>query len=110
MRVIRAVIQIAVVALLTPTSMLAPAKVPSYGPGINLEQARKVIAAGQAEAKKNNCPLSISVGGKIIGSPFLRFQRWAWWSVSGFRRAPEARRRLRTVNRARGQTCAHRLG
>lgn len=42
-------------------SMLAAAQAPSYGTNINLEQARKVIAAGQVEAKKNNWPVAIAV-------------------------------------------------
>ena len=39
----------------------AQAQVPSYGPSINLEQARKAIAAGQAEARKNGWPVAIAV-------------------------------------------------
>jgi uncharacterized protein GlcG (DUF336 family) len=39
----------------------AQAQVPQYGTDINLEQARKVIAAGQAEAKKNNWPVAIAI-------------------------------------------------
>lgn len=37
------------------------AQVPQYGTAINLEQARKAIAAGQAEARKNNWPVAIAV-------------------------------------------------
>lgn len=37
------------------------AQVPSYGPSINLEQARKVLAVAQAEARKNNWPVAIAV-------------------------------------------------
>jgi uncharacterized protein GlcG (DUF336 family) len=57
----RAVIQIAVVALLSSMSMFATAQVPSYGQNINVEQARKIIAAGQVEAKKNGWPVAIAV-------------------------------------------------
>ncbi|MBK7472568.1 MAG: heme-binding protein [Betaproteobacteria bacterium] len=39
----------------------ASAQVPSYGPSVTLEQAKKAIAAGQAEAKKNNWPVAIAV-------------------------------------------------
>ena len=39
----------------------AQAQVPQYGPDVNLEQAKKIIAAGQAEAKKNNWPVAIAV-------------------------------------------------
>jgi uncharacterized protein GlcG (DUF336 family) len=37
------------------------AQVPQYGPDINLEQAKKAIAAGQAEARKNGWPVAIAV-------------------------------------------------
>jgi glc operon protein GlcG len=34
---------------------------PSYGPGINLETAKKVAAGAAAEAKKNNWPVAIAI-------------------------------------------------
>jgi uncharacterized protein GlcG (DUF336 family) len=37
------------------------AQVPQYGPEINLEQAKRAIAAGQAEARKNGWPVAIAV-------------------------------------------------
>jgi uncharacterized protein GlcG (DUF336 family) len=37
------------------------AQVPSYGTPINLEQALKVIAAAQAEARKNSWPVAIAI-------------------------------------------------
>jgi uncharacterized protein GlcG (DUF336 family) len=37
------------------------AQVPQYGTSVNLEQARKAIAAGQAEARKNSWPVAIAV-------------------------------------------------
>lgn len=39
----------------------ALAQVPQYGPNVTLEQARKAIAAGQAEARRNNWPVAIAV-------------------------------------------------
>lgn len=39
----------------------AYAQVPQYGNSVNLEQARKAIAAGQVEARKNNWPVAIAV-------------------------------------------------
>jgi uncharacterized protein GlcG (DUF336 family) len=42
-------------------SFAAQAQMPSYGPSINLEQARKAIAAGQVEARKNGWPMAIAV-------------------------------------------------
>ena len=37
------------------------AQVPQYGPNVTLEQARKLINAGHAEAVKNQWPVAISV-------------------------------------------------
>ncbi len=61
MKQIRAYIHFAAAAALMSVGMWATAQVPSYGTGINLEQARKVIAAGQVEAKKNGWPVAIAV-------------------------------------------------
>lgn len=74
MKLTRSVIQIAAVALLAQFSLPAVAQVPSYGPNINLEQARKVIAAGQVEAKKNGWPVAIAVvdtAGNLVA-----FEKW----------------------------------
>ena len=40
---------------------VAPAQVPSYGPNITLEQAKKAVAAGEAEARKNGWPVAIAI-------------------------------------------------
>jgi uncharacterized protein GlcG (DUF336 family) len=40
---------------------VASAQVPSYGPPVTLEQAKKAIAAGQAEARKNGWPVAIAI-------------------------------------------------
>jgi uncharacterized protein GlcG (DUF336 family) len=39
----------------------AAAQVPQYGPNVTLEQARKVLAAAAAEARKNNWPMAIAI-------------------------------------------------
>jgi len=39
----------------------AMAQVPQYGANVSLEQAKKAIAAGQAEARKNNWPVAIAI-------------------------------------------------
>jgi len=47
----------------------APPPPPSYGTPITLEQAKKVLAAAEAEAKKNNWPVVISIvdtGGQLV--------------------------------------------
>ena len=52
-------ILLAVAAMLV--SFVAQAQVPQYGQNINLEQARKALAAGQAEARKNSWPVAIAI-------------------------------------------------
>jgi len=47
--------------LLSAAATVASAQVPSYGPNINLEQARRAIAAGEAEARKNGWPVAIAI-------------------------------------------------
>ena len=37
------------------------AQVPQYGPNVTLEQAKKVVAAAEAEARKNNFAMAIAV-------------------------------------------------
>jgi len=42
---------------------------PSYGPGITLDQAKKVMAGAEAEAKKNSWPVVITIldsGGNLV--------------------------------------------
>ena len=42
-------------------AVVAQAQVPQYGNNINLEQARKVATAAEAEARKNNWPVAITI-------------------------------------------------
>ena len=46
---------------LTWSAMTAHAQVPQYGSNVTLDQARKVVAAGEAEARKNGWPVAITV-------------------------------------------------
>jgi len=39
----------------------AQAPIPQYGPNVTLEQAKKMAAAGEAEARKNGWPMAISI-------------------------------------------------
>ena len=39
----------------------AEAQVPQYGGEITLDQAKKVLAAAQAEARKNNWPMAVAI-------------------------------------------------
>ena len=52
----------------------APAPPPPYGPGITLDQAKKAMAGAEAEAKKNNWPVVITIldsGGNLVMSQRL---------------------------------------
>jgi uncharacterized protein GlcG (DUF336 family) len=42
-------------------SFAAMAQVPQYGVSINLEQAKKAIAAAQVEARKNSWPVAVAI-------------------------------------------------
>ncbi len=42
-------------------SFAAQAQVPQYGTSINLEMARKAVAAGQVEARKHGWPVAIAI-------------------------------------------------
>jgi uncharacterized protein GlcG (DUF336 family) len=47
---------------------------PPYGPGITLDQAKKAMAGAEAEAKKNNWPVVITIldsGGNLVMSQRL---------------------------------------
>jgi glc operon protein GlcG len=46
---------------LLAASVASQAQVPQYGANVTLEQARKAIAVGQAEARKNNWPVAIAI-------------------------------------------------
>ncbi len=64
---------IAIIFAAGPAGAQAPAPAPppqvAYGPPITLEQAKKVMAAAEAEARKNNWNVVISVidsGGHLV--------------------------------------------
>ncbi|MBI2750740.1 MAG: heme-binding protein [Burkholderiales bacterium] len=73
------------------------ARAQPYGLPITLEQARKVMAAAEAEARKNNWSMSIAIvdsGGHMVlfqrmdGSQFAgaRIARDKAWSAAGYKR------------------------
>lgn len=66
--------------LLAACGFAAPAQAQTYGAPISLEQAKKVMAAAEAEMKKNNWAMSIAIldaGGHLVllqrsdGSQFI---------------------------------------
>jgi glc operon protein GlcG len=48
-------------AALWAAASLAHAQVPQYGPNVNIDQARKVVAGAVAEARKINVPMAIAI-------------------------------------------------
>ena len=48
-------------AALWAATSLAHAQVPQYGPNVNIDQARKVVAGAVAEARKINVPMAIAI-------------------------------------------------
>lgn len=53
---------LSVVAMaLAAVSIGAYAQIPQYGTSINLEMAKKVVAAAEVESRKNNWPMAIAV-------------------------------------------------
>jgi uncharacterized protein GlcG (DUF336 family) len=79
----------------------APPPPPPYGPPITLEQAKKVMAGAEAEAKKNNWGMVITIldsGGNVVmlqrmdgtqlGS--IEVARDKAWSAVAFRRPTKA--------------------
>ena len=74
---------------------------PAYGPGITLEQAKKVMAGAEAEARKNNWPVVITIldsGGNLVmthrldGTQFgsIEVAREKAYSAVAFRRPTKA--------------------
>ncbi len=84
---------------LTASALYAHAQ--AYGPPITLEQARKVMAAAEAEAKKNNWNMAIAIvdsGGHLMlfqrmdGTQFAgaRIARDKAWSAAAYKRPGKA--------------------
>jgi glc operon protein GlcG len=75
------VVSVMLVAV-SSASAQAPAPPPAYGPAISLEQAKKVMAGAEAEAKKNNWPVVIVImdsGGNLV--MLQRLDNAQWGSV-----------------------------
>jgi len=61
MKAIGQVVRFALGSFLAFAAVCAWAQMPSYGMSINLEQAKKVLAAAEVEARKNGWPMAIAV-------------------------------------------------
>jgi glc operon protein GlcG len=73
-------LSLAIGTALTLTASSAGAQAPPpYGPPITLEQAKKVMAGAEAEAKKNNWPVVITIldsGGNLVMTQRLDGAQW----------------------------------
>ena len=77
--VVAVVMLIAVGSASAQTPAPAPAPPPAYGTPISLEQAKKVMAGAEAEAKKNNWPVVITIldsGGNLVMLQRLDNAQW----------------------------------
>jgi glc operon protein GlcG len=103
MKAIAAVLLVLSVASLTvvPVHAQAPAPPPAYGMPISLEQAKKIMAGAEAEAKKNSWNVVISIvdsGGQLVaahrldGTQFgsVEVAREKAYSAVAFRRPTKA--------------------
>lgn len=95
----KAILHVLLTAMLASTALCASAQ--AYGPPISLEQARKAMAASEAEARKNNWNLSIAIvdtGGHMVlfqrmdGAFFASAEiaRDKAWSAAAYRRPGKA--------------------
>ena len=72
----------ALLIMAVPASAQAPA---AYGPAITLEQAKKITAGAEAEAKKNNWPVVIAIvdsGGNLVMLTRLDNAQWGSTEVA----------------------------
>src|SRR5262249_31653309 len=68
-KVVALIIGVSVVLAASAASAQAPAPPPPYGAPISLDQAKKAMAAAEAEARKNNWPVAIVIvdsGGNVV--------------------------------------------
>src|SRR5262245_19832430 len=65
---IRRTVHVAAISVFTLFGAAAAQSPPPYGAAISLRQAKKVVAAAEAEAIKNNWPVAIAI---VDGSGFL---------------------------------------
>jgi glc operon protein GlcG len=75
-RLVSLILGIALAFAATVASAQAP---PAYGPAITLEQAKKVMAGAEAEARKNNWPVVIAIldsGGHVVMLNRLDGAQW----------------------------------
>jgi glc operon protein GlcG len=101
MRIVTPILAVATALVLGTAGSGMAQGPPAYGPAITLDQATKVIAGAEAEAKKNNWPVAIAVldsGGHIVALHRLdntqfgsvEVARQKAWSAVAYRRPSKA--------------------
>jgi glc operon protein GlcG len=101
MRIVTPILAVATALVLGTAGSGMAQGPPAYGPAITLDQATKVIAGAEAEAKKNNWPVATVVlgsGGHIVALHRLdntqfgsvEVARQKAWSAVAFRRPSKA--------------------
>jgi glc operon protein GlcG len=91
---------------LVPADAQTPAPPPAYGSPISLEQAKKVLAGAEAEAKKNNWPVVIWVldsGGQPVAMQRLDNAQWGSVEIAKARSAVALRRPTKALQDAIAQ-------
>ena len=81
-RLLSLLVAVMLLLVVGSASAQAPAPPPAYGAPISLEQAKKVMAGAEAEAKKNNWPVVIAIldsGGQLV--MLHRLDNAQWGSV-----------------------------
>lgn len=81
-RQLAVVLSAAVLFTAASASAQTPPPPPAYGTPINLEQAKKAMAAAEAEARKNNWPVVIAIldtGGLLV--MLQRLDNTQWGSI-----------------------------
>jgi glc operon protein GlcG len=79
MKIARLVSLMLGIALLSAATVASAQAPPAYGPAITLEQAKKVMAGAEAEARKNNWPVVIAIldsGGHVVMLNRLDGAQW----------------------------------
>ena len=101
MRIVVSIVAVVTGLMLALTGSSLAQAPPAYGPNITLEQALKVVAGAEAEARKNNWPMAIAIldsGGQLVALHRLdntqfgsiEIARQKAWTAVAFRRPSKA--------------------
>src|SRR2546422_10565534 len=85
MRIQRLLVPVVVMMVLGAAASVSAQAPPMYGPPITLEQAKKVMAGAEAEARKNDWPVCITIldsGGNVVMTQRLDGAQWGSLEVA----------------------------